>query len=264
MRERTHVSFLPADFGEGLEMKFRNIAGLSFGALLGLTSTALGADAFTGAQPSVYDWSGFYAGAHIGYGDGTADIWTTALDPVGVPYAATAYSSFGSDGALGGVQAGFNMQWDRVVLGVEGEYSASGVKGSFNFDATRPEAIAGGKITALAAIKARAGIAFDRTLLFGTAGYAIGWNEGFANNFWSKAPAVDVATGKSTLSGYVVGLGAEYALTDRISLKGEYNYYGFGRGDFDMTSSAYPPGAVLRTQPKLSLHVFKAGLNYHF
>ena len=245
-------------------MRFANIAWASFCALLGLSYPALAADWTSGEQPGVYDWSGIYLGVHAGYGTGTADVWTTLLQADGTPYGPTAYNSFGVDGVLGGVQAGFNMQMDQFVLGIEGEYSASSLKGSFNFDPNRAEAVAGGEMTALAAIKARLGVAFDRMLVFGTAGYAIGWNEGFMNNFWSAAPAVEVASNKTTLSGYVVGVGAEYAITDRVSLKGEYNYYGFSRGDFEMASDAFTPGWVVRTQPKLDLHVFKAGLNYHF
>jgi outer membrane immunogenic protein len=246
--------------------------GIVFGAVgsLLLTSAAIAADAvvYEAAPEAVtvasYDWSGFYIGVHGGYGTGSDDVRTTLLDPSGVPLAPSASNSFDVDGFLGGVQAGFNVQMNQFVLGIEGEYSALDVEGDFNYDTTRPEAIAGGNLEAIAAIKARAGFAFNRTMIFGTVGYAVGWNEGFANNVYDPAPADDVATGDDTVDGYVVGVGVEHAFTDNLSLKGEYNYYRFGRGDFDMHSSSYPAGVVLRAEPDLDLNVFKIGLNYNF
>lgn len=211
-----------------------------------------------------YDWSGFYVGAHAGYGTGKARTTMNTLNAAGDMLTPTANVSFDADGFLGGAQVGYNFQADQFVFGVEGEYSFANIKGSFHFDPTRPEAMAGGKLSSIAAIKARAGVAFDRTLLFATAGYAMGKIESHINNYWALAPAVDVATGKDTLHGFVAGAGVEHALTDNISLKGEYNFYGFGRGDFNMLSSALPPGAVLKTEPKINLHTFKVGVNFHF
>lgn len=250
-------------------MNIKYLSGVSMAVFVGFSTLGYAADisyepAAAGEVPSVYDWSGFYIGVHAGYGTGSNDVRTTLLDPSGVPFLPSANNSFDFEGALGGVQGGFNVQMNQFVLGIEGEYSALDVDGDFNYDTTRPEAIAGGSLEAIAAIKARAGFAFDRTMIFGTIGYAVGWNEGFANNVWDAAPADDVATGDDTVDGYVVGVGVEHAFTDNISLKGEYNYYRFGRGDFDMHSSAYPAGVVLRAEPELDLNVFKIGLNYNF
>lgn len=247
-------------------MNIKYLVGASAAAVLALSTAGHAADAIA-TEPvvvtSAHDWSGFYFGVHAGYGSGSTSARTTLLD-YGVPYDVPVNSSFDVDGFLGGVQAGFNMQMDQFVLGIEGEYTALDVKGDFNFDTTRPEAVSGGRLDSVAALKARAGFAFDRTMVFGTAGYAAGWTKGFSNNLWSSAPAVDSATGKGTVHGYVVGVGVEHAFTDKISLKAEYNYYGFSRGDFDMISSAFPNGTVLRTEPKTNLNIFKVGLNYHF
>lgn len=237
--------------------------------LLGTAGFAHAADAVVeevvvADMPVGFNWTGGYVGVHLGYGTGRDDVRTTILDPTGNPFLPTASNSFDADGVLGGLQAGYNWQMDQFVFGVEGEYSRMDVKGDFNFDKARPEAVAGGKLTDLAAIKARIGMAFDRTLIFGTTGYAVGWSEGYANNVWALAPADDVARGKDTVDGFVVGVGAEHAVTDTISIKGEYDYYSLGRGDFNMKSAAYPAGVVLQTEPKFNLHTFKIGVNYHF
>src|SRR5882757_1058338 len=64
-------------------------------------------------QP-VFGWTGFYIGAHAGYGRGTSSA--VLIDPL---LATTATSSpFG--GMIGGVQAGYNLQTPSgLLLGVE-------------------------------------------------------------------------------------------------------------------------------------------------
>lgn len=211
-----------------------------------------------------FEWTGVYVGAHGGYGFGTDDVTTTLRDSSGAPMAPTGHDSFNVDGYLAGVTAGANYQIDQFVLGVEGRYSAGDVSGEFNYNIARPEAIAGGTLNGLASLSARAGVAFDSTLIYARGGYAVGWNEGFSNNVMLPAPAVDVATGTGTVQGYVIGAGVEHAVTEQISVGLDYSYYGFQRGELDMTSSAYPAGAVLHTDPQLSLGVVTAGVNFHF
>lgn len=211
-----------------------------------------------------FEWTGVYVGAHGGHGFGTDDVTTTLRDSLGAPMAPTGHDSFNVDGYLAGVTAGANYQIDQFVLGVEGRYSAGDVSGEFNYNVARPEAIAGGTLNGLASLSARAGVAFDNTLVYARGGYAVGWNEGFSNNVMLPAPAVDVATGTGTVQGYVIGAGVEHAVTEQISVGLDYSYYGFQRGELDMTSSAYPAGAVLHTDPQLNLGVVTAGVNFHF
>jgi outer membrane immunogenic protein len=64
------------------------------------------APAYRAAAPvPYYDWTGFYAGAHVG--------------------AATNASANGDTDFIGGGQVGFNYQIGRWVVGVEGELSAT-------------------------------------------------------------------------------------------------------------------------------------------
>jgi outer membrane immunogenic protein len=85
--------------------------------------------------PIAYNWSGFYIGAHggWGFGDGAFD-----------------------DGFVVGGQIGINWQWNNFVLGVEGD-------GSF---------VDFGSVDSVESIRGRAGIAFDRFLAYGTGGAA--------------------------------------------------------------------------------------------
>lgn len=96
------------------------------------------------AAPSV-DWSGFYAGAALGYGD----VGSTggALD---------------GSGALGGVLAGYRYDFGSVVAGVEADYDASNIN------------LSGGanSLDNVARLKLMAGYEFGRALVYGTAGAA--------------------------------------------------------------------------------------------
>ena len=103
------------------------------------------------------DWNGFYAGVSIGKGwasSTTTETWNWVTNypagtPIGVgggPLIATpvpaSYSTTFSDqyhhnaaGILGGLQAGYNWQIGRVVLGIEGDWSWSNQKESVTYSA---------------------------------------------------------------------------------------------------------------------------------
>lgn len=217
----------------------------------------------TSPAPASYDWTGFYAGVLGGYGYAQDDVRTTLMNGA-TPWLPSASNSFDAAGWLGGIRVGGDVQFDHFVLGIEGQYLASGIAGEFNFDPLRPEAMAGGSLTNLLSIRGRAGVAFDRTLVYGSVGFATAENQGWANNVWNAAPAVDAATGSGRVNGYVLGVGIEQAITDNISLTAAYDHYGFARGDFDMTSDAYPAGTVLRAEPLITLGTVTAGLNFRF
>jgi outer membrane immunogenic protein len=108
--------------------------------------------AMTSPTPIAYNWSGFYIGAHGGWGFGSGDF---------------------EDGFVVGGQVGVNWQWNQFVLGVEGD-------GSFvDWDDT----------DAVGTARLRAGFAFDRFLIYGTGGAAfedfeeVGWVAGGGGEF---------------------------------------------------------------------------------
>ena len=65
---------------------------------------------------AVYDWTGFYVGGHVGYGNGSFGPGTNPLPAQGVflPDSVT--------GLIGGYQLGYNRQFaNHVVLGIEAD-----------------------------------------------------------------------------------------------------------------------------------------------
>lgn len=209
-------------------------------AILGLPAAAMAADlpvqqqapvAYTPVA-SVYDWSGVYIGAHAGYGWGDIDI-----DPAGLPSVST-----DADGFLGGVQAGYNAQWGNWVGGVELEASYSGIEGDAvgNLDT---------ELNWLGTARVRVGYAFDRVLPYVVGGLALGDVEA-TNNLTGFSES-------NTHVGWTVGAGVEYAVTDNISVKGEYAYV-------DLRDEQYDLGTGVPTDAGLDAHTVKAGLNYKF
>src|SRR6266540_6846662 len=94
----------------------------AFAGLAGIAPAASAADirqptykAPPAAAPvvTVYNWTGFYVGGHVGYGWGKKD-WTDTLGLFGI--------SQQPDGFLGGGQVGFNYQIGQFVAGVEGDF----------------------------------------------------------------------------------------------------------------------------------------------
>ncbi len=71
--------------------------------------------------PPVYNWSGFYVGGNIGAGFANSS-WT---DPF-----TGAHDTFNKSGFLGGGQVGANVQFNALVLGIEGDFDWTGLKAS--------------------------------------------------------------------------------------------------------------------------------------
>src|SRR6185312_12930271 len=118
------------------------------------------------AQPApVGEWTGFYVGGNLGYG--AAGLTDDA------PLAITSNMT----GVIGGVQAGYNYQIDRVVLGIEGDIQVSGQSTSYS----RTLPIVGNftisqRIPYFETLRGRVGYAFTCgcVMAYGTLGVAYG------------------------------------------------------------------------------------------
>src|SRR5580693_10633252 len=80
--------------------------------------------------PSLYDWTGFYVGGHIGYAGGNSN-WTANPTQAGLPSTSGSVDMFlpldepaETGSFLMGVQGGYNYTLvNRMVLGVEADAS---------------------------------------------------------------------------------------------------------------------------------------------
>jgi outer membrane immunogenic protein len=175
-----------------------------------------------GAQAQAQNWTGLYAGAHGGLGFGSV-------------------KGGSANGGLVGGQVGFNAQADRVVLGVEGDVTASGVehRGMFGGGQSFKQKWVG-------SLRGRAGYAFDQALVYGTGGVASGQ---------SQISDFSGTTSKQAI-GWVVGAGAELKVTQQVSVRGELLHYSIGTGNFST------PVATYKLDQRTN--VLRGGVNYRF
>ncbi|MGO4524841.1 outer membrane protein [Microvirga sp. 2MCAF35] len=201
---------------------------LSSVALLGLASGALAADLPSRRAPApviaavpVFTWTGFYVGVNAGYG------WNTNDDFV---FDNFRYSLNDDGGFVGGAQAGYNYQIGSFVVGLEGDIQYADFGGD-------DVVLRDGRLADFnnsdwfGTVRARAGVAFDRALIYATGGFAF----------------ADDATG------WTVGGGIEYAFTNNLSAKVEGLYVNLDQDD-----------NFLGINNDAEFGVVRAGLNYRF
>ena len=223
----------------------------------------------------VYDWSGFYVGGHVG--GGWADQRQTVLDDGfgGLGLAGSGLFPNGStfnrnhpSGVLGGVQGGFNWQFNNIVLGVEGEYTWSGMKTtSRTLDPVFPtvDIRSSDRIDEIATVTGRVGYAFNNWLLYGKGGWAWarGGSQGIVSdsNFGNQPYAGFNSSSEG--DGWVAGAGVEWGFAPNWSAKVEYEH-------IDLGSKAVQANVVptwnlpARFDTSTRIDTVKAGVNYRF
>jgi outer membrane immunogenic protein len=206
----------------------------------------------------IFSWTGFYIGAHVGYGWASKD-WDQTFSSFGLALdhstAATKPQSF-----LGGGQIGFNWQSGQFVFGLEadGSWTDASDCGSPHLVFTSYNGC--NQINWYATGTARVGYAVDRALFYVKGGVAFVDEE--QNITFRNVVTTD--TPSEVRVGWTVGAGIEYALAPNWSIKGEYNFMDFGTENYTFNYGANPAGLVERWDIGQQVHVVKFGVNYRF
>ena len=236
-------------------------------------------------SPVMPTWAGFYVGAHAGWGWGDASATASSSAPVGaLPGISSVFVpanyDVGTDGAVFGGQIGYNWQAGNWVIGVEGDFSGTGMSGFqsqavtlnplLEFGLTGGTSFMSQDINWLASARARLGYAWGPSLLYVTGGAA--WADidyrADANpaGFLSGCCAFPASFG-NTQSGWTVGGGFEHMITANWTVRGEYLYYSFdgatGTAPVKITNDAISSKATYAFG-HLDLHVVRLGVNYKF
>jgi opacity protein-like surface antigen len=231
------------------------------GALIALTTglahadrrpAAIGTQAF--ALAPVYNWTGFYAGLHAGYGFGK----TTYYDEAVADWSLT----HDLGGAVLGGQFGYNLQSGVWVYGIEASAAWSGIQGSgVDPDPRYTGDIYNAKPNWLVTLTGRFGYAFDRTLFYAKAGGALVHTKFDYFYAGASGPPIGATTGSMTRAGIDVGGGLEYALGGNWSARLEFDtiYFGTAHG-IDMV----PLDSGFVADIYQTLYIAKLGLNYRF
>jgi len=241
-----------------------------------LTAALVALSVPAAAQAQTVDWTGLYAGVNAGQGrDAKFDLDAVLEISPGTTFFPTPLAggnfptqrSFGGDGFVGGVQGGYSLQSGWFVFGGEVDLQTSDIGSSISIPnapggaANNPDGFTDLSfgVDHFGTARVRGGAALDRFLVYGTTGLAYG-KVNFDRNYRVGAAEIqDRATSNRT--GWTYGAGAEYALTDRISLRGEYSRVDLGSGSFD---TAYSDGTIGRASIDTEFDVVRAGMNLRF
>lgn len=185
----------------------------------------------------MFTWTGFYLGANLGGGWGEfshGGVRRFIGDP---------------SGFIAGGQVGYNYQVNQFVLGLEADLQYS----DMHSGSQGPGAplISKAEIEYFGTVRGRVGYAFDRFLPYLTGGFAYG------NTKIALRPGVTIngiGSDDAALYGWTVGAGLEYAVTNNITVRGEYLYVDLEKKNY------FNGGAKIGTD----FSVVRAALNYKF
>ncbi|MGJ0507068.1 MAG: carbohydrate porin [Methylocystis sp.] len=217
-----------------------------------------------------YDWSGMYLGANGGVNA-----------PLHPGERLQAVSGFGSAlfdlqpqtatrlGGTIGAQAGFNFQAGPWVWGLEADFNFLDGRRAPNGVYPTPPAYSGLPIFTISSnsganyfgsLRARAGLAFDRSLIYLTAGIANGGGRGPAS-LSIGADAYAAGWSQSSRAKFAAGVGFEYAFAENWSARAEYLYLNQSLNNqiFD-NGEGYDFLSRVRNEN----HILRFGMNFHF
>ena len=240
------------------------VPGIPFAAYVGLRGTMptaaqaavaaappLAIKAMPAAASPAVDWTGLYLGLNAGYSFGGSS-WNDSVTGAST-------GNFGTYGFLFGGTLGANYQAGPLVFGIEGDGAWTDPSGFGTF--TSSALCTGGCQTAndwLATVRGRTGYAFDRYLIYATAGAAFGdVKAGYSNH-----PASD-----TTEPGWTVGAGVEGSFAPHWSAKVEYLFVDLNNGSCTTDcaiANANGAPVVPNVAVKFNESMVRAGVNYRF
>jgi len=190
--------------------------------------------------PAPYNWTGLYVGANVGYA--SARVTETVSGGGGT-------ASANLPGGIGGFQIGANGQFGAVVLGFEADFD-----GNMATKSVIGNGILSGtaQIPWIGTLRGRVGYAFDRFLLYATAG-------GAATQLIStvNVGAIGSSSTTNTHGGWTAGGGLEAAVTDSLSARVEYLYV--DTGNINVAQLGAP---LVTDTVRLQDNLVRAGVNY--
>jgi outer membrane immunogenic protein len=207
-------------------------------------------------------WSGFYLGAHAGYGwsNTRGDMFDDGTPGDSVPLS----GDLKANGVALGVQTGYNWQTGSWVYGLEGDATVTPgwQKSACSFRTTTFGPVGVGSCTRfvvssqlhwLASARARLGMTFDRTLVYATGGVAFAKASHRAYRTDTFIDFTRVSTGA------VVGGGVEWRYNPSLSLRLEGLYYMFNDSSTNLVDTF---GQATAVQGLRNATVVRAGMNF--
>jgi outer membrane immunogenic protein len=203
----------------------------------------------------VFSWTGFYVGVQGGY-SWTRDFDDEKLTATGAPSDYTPGSAASPDGTRIGGYLGYNWQVSSLVLGLEADGEFANAKDSTTFSNTgSPPDFYETTIRSQGALRGRVGFAFDRLLLYATGGVALA----DIKEHDEVGATGESADNSTTRSGWTVGSGLDFMVTNKLIGRIEYRYADFGT--FSYTPVVFPDFTENHSITENTIYV---GLAYKF
>jgi outer membrane immunogenic protein len=228
----------------------KKILGLALaGALSVAALPAVAADyPLKAPPPPIWTWTGFYIG--VSGGGVTSGQVDDSLAGAGRFHA-------GVDGGLFGGTVGWNWQSGIWVVGLEGDWSWTNLRGTAV--CPNPAFTCTGSADWLATVRGRLGVAsLGSTLFYVTGGVA--WGKAF-ETFNPVGGGASNSQG-ATLTGWTAGGGVEFMIAPNWTFKGEVLFVDLG--DHTFPDFAAPPLKGGATLYALDFWVFRGGVNFKF
>ena len=200
---------------------------------------------------AVYNWTGFYVGGHVGWGEAKQD-WFLIQNAVGF--------GFSKDGVIAGGYAGYNWQLgSNFVLGAEFEGSWSDLQQG-NVPCTIGQAaICRNDVNWLGSVRGRAGVAFNQVLFYAAGGWAFA-DASHDRQFLPLGGGPFTSGVSDTRDGWVAAVGVEWAFAGNWIGRVQYDHYDFGTKTYLMPALSN----VSDTRVSLTVDTVRVGIGYKF
>lgn len=255
-------------------MRFKSLAALSVLAISSVSATPVFAQ---NADMATANWAGTYTGVTLGYGfGGDNDVKTSGQAAANVTNVAggarPASVSLDPDGFTGGVNIGYNWQYDRVVMGLETDISYTDFEDSKRVVTTALNGVDrlnndfSQSLDYLGTVRGRVGYTFDRSLFYATGGLAYGRIDNNVNMYGPAGQLQFTDSSTSTEIGYTVGGGMEYQLQNNWNVGANYLYYDLGddTAKVNVVAGGGGGGTGYDSEFENSGHVARLALTYRW
>lgn len=194
---------------------------------------------YGGSPGAVGPWSGWYLGGNLGWTGDTSDL---SFRDLSSDQDITFHKHDSGNGILGGAHGGYNWWMGSMLAGIEGDIDWAK------------------DVDYLASVRGRLGFGDDRWMAYGTAGVAfMGGDETFTADSATDATSVTFSRGRDD-TGFVGGVGMEYALSRNVGLGVEGLWYDFGSDRSDLRVS---PGEDFSVRDNRNFGVVRARLTWY-
>ena len=193
---------------------------------------------------AAFDWSGFYVGAHAGFDWGRTRVLDNGV---------LTESGARTNGAVGGLLAGYRWQSGIFVYGLEADIGAANLRGAGIVVAPVIPVVPPNQylVDWTGAVRGQFGfVVLPTTVIFGAGGLALA---GFTFQ--------DGATGNkfgTVLPGWTIGGGVDHAFTQNFIGRIEYSYSDYGNKTYEIAPGDFY-NAAFKAQTLRGAFIWKFG-----